>query len=248
MNRRNLMKQMLGGSAALVIGGALATSGTLTAGASAGPEKLYTTSALNLRSQPSLSSSVLLVIPSGAAVGDQEEEQNGFSKISYSGSIGWAKSEYLTGGDGGSSDSGNPNNAAYRGQATTTSAVNLRSGAGTNYGIKMQLPTGAVVEVYDDYAYYFWLVKYNGQFGWVHADFLLMDYDMGSDIPAYTGIGLTTTTVNLRSGAGTNYSVLAVVPANAQIELYEGPAGSWGRVRYNGQFGYIHSDYIASTL
>lgn len=244
VTRRSFLKQLAGGAAALGAAGVL-TNSTL---ASAGPEKLYTTSALNLRSQPSLSGSVLLVIPAGAAVGDQGEQQNGFTKVSYSGSIGWAKSDYLTGGSGDSSGSGNPNNAAYRGQAKTTSSVNMRSGAGMSYGVKLVIPAGAVVDVYDDYGYYFWLVNYNGQFGWVHDDFLIMDYDEGSDMPAYTGMGVTTATVNLRAGGGTGYEVLAVVPSGAQIELYAGPAGSWGRVRYNGQFGYIHSDYIASVL
>ncbi len=241
------MKQMLGGSAALVLASAVVNG----ANAMAGPEKLVTSSALNLRSQPSLSSSVLLVIPAGAQVGYQEEEQNGFTKVSYNGSIGWAKSEYLSpagSGGGGGGWQGNPNNAPYRGQATTSSAVNMRNGGGMNYAVKLVVPAGAVVEVYDDYGNYFWLVNYNGEYGWVHDDFLIMDGGGGADMPAYVAMGTTTTTVNLRAGKGTGYQVLAVVPAGSSIELYEGPAGSWGRVRYNGQFGYIHSDYIASVL
>jgi uncharacterized protein YraI len=237
------MRQMVGGSAALVLAGALIATCN-----AAGPEKLVTSVALNLRSQPILSSSVLLVIPAGGLVGYQEVEQNGFTKVSYAGSIGWAKSEYLSPASGGGGWQGNPNNAAYRGQATTSAAVNMRNGGGMNYGVKLVIPAGAVVDVYDDYANCFWLVNYNGEFGWVHDDFLVMDYDEGADMPAYTGMGTTTATVNLRAGAGTRYQVIAVVPAGASIELYAGPAGSWGRVRYNGQFGYIHSDYIASSL
>ncbi len=246
MSRRVFVRQVVGGSAAFAIAGALASTSTLAAGPSAGPEALYTTSALNLRAEPSLTAPVLLVIPSGAKVGFQDAEENGFTKISYNGKIGWGKSEYLVAS--GSNNNDDTPGAAYRGQATTRSAVNMRAGAGTSYGVKMQIPGGAVVEVFDDYAYYFWLVKYNGQYGWVHADFLIMDYDDDSDIPAYTGIGVTTATVNLRAGGGTNFDVLAVVPENAQVELYEGPAGSWARVRYNGTFGYIHSDYIATGL
>jgi uncharacterized protein YraI len=91
-------------------------------------------------------------------------------------------------------------------------------------------------------------VSYNGEFGWVHSDFLIMDYEGEADIPVSTGMGTATTTVNLRAGAGTGYEVLAVVPEGASIELYAGPAGSWARVRYDGQFGYIHSDYVAGML
>lgn len=247
ISRRTLVKQLLGGSAALVLAGSLATVGN----AAAGPEKLIASTAVNLRSQPSLAGSVLRVIPAGGVMGYQDEDQNGFTKVAYDGTTGWAKSEYLSSAGAGSSGGGwqgNPNNAAYRGQATTSSSVNMRNGGGMNYGVKLVLPAGAVVDVYDDYANYFWLVSYNGEFGWVHDDFLVMDYDQGSDMPVYTGMGTTTTTVNLRAGAGTGYQVLAVVPAGASIELYAGPAGNWGRVGYTGLLGYIHSDYIASVL
>ena len=248
ISRRTLVKQLLGGSAALVLAGTV-VSGTH---AMAGPEKLVTSTSLNLRSQPSLSGSVLLVIPAGALVGYQDVEQGGFTKVAYDGSIGWAKSEYLSpagsGGSGGGGWQGNPNNAVYRGQAITLSAVNMRNGGGMNYGVKLVIPGGTAVQVFDDYADYFWLVNYNGEYGWVHDDFLIMDYDDDSDMPAYTGMGTTTASVNLRAGSGTGYQVLAVVPSGASIELYAGPAGSWSRVRYNGQFGYIHSDYVATSL
>lgn len=230
----------------MMLGGVLATTG-MAAGPSAGPEVWVTSSAINLRSQPSLAGAVLLVIPAGAHVGYQGEEQDGFTKVSYAGKIGWAKSDFLSPLNGGGSNAGGVT-AAYRGQAKTSSSVNMRTGGGMNHGVKLVLPAGVVVEVYDDYANYFWLVKYNGQFGWVHADFLIMDYDAESDMPAYTGIGVTIATVNLRAGGGTNHQVLAVLPVNAQVELYEGPAGSWALVRHNGQFGYIHSDYIAGVL
>lgn len=69
--------------------------GSGPAGPSAGPEKLTTTSALNLRSTASTNAAVLMVIPSGARVGDLEQSSNGFRKVSYAGSIGWSWADYL---------------------------------------------------------------------------------------------------------------------------------------------------------
>ncbi len=60
----------------------------------------------------------------------------------------------------------------YRGESFTTSAVNLRSGPGTNYSVILVIPADANVDVYDEYANYFWLVRYQGQFGYVHSNFL----------------------------------------------------------------------------
>jgi N-acetylmuramoyl-L-alanine amidase len=243
-SRRNFLKQAVSGAGALIVGGALIAGGVSSVSAKAGPEPYVTSADLNLRSQPNLSASVLLVIPAGGMVGYLEEDQNGFSKVSYAGSIGWAKSDYLSPANSG--DGSGNYDAPYRGQATTSSSVNMRSGGGFDYGVIQVLPAGAVVDVHDDYANYFWLVNYNGTFGWVHSDYLIMgDGGGSSDTPQYTGQGVTTATVNLRAGQGTGYAVLDVVPEGAEVELFAGPAGSWARVRYNNQFGYIHSDYIA---
>ena len=56
----------------------------------------YTTSELNLRAGPSTSTSVLTVIPSGAAVTTTGQSQDGFSSVSYNGNAGWAYATYLT--------------------------------------------------------------------------------------------------------------------------------------------------------
>ncbi len=66
-----------------------------------------TTSALKLRSGPSTSDSVILVMPSGATVTLTGNTSNGFSGVIYQGTAGWASTTYLsTGGGGGGSGSG----------------------------------------------------------------------------------------------------------------------------------------------
>jgi mannosyl-glycoprotein endo-beta-N-acetylglucosaminidase len=241
--RRTIVKRFLSGAAAVAVAGAAVSSG-LPASVSAGAAYFRTTTNLNLRAQASTSSKILLTLSSGSLVTQVGSEQSGFLKVSYFGTIGWAKSEFLTpssyGGDG--------DIPAYRGTGTTTSAVNMRSGAGTMFSALRVLSKGTTVEVHDAYENYFWLIRYNGQFGWIHADYLMHSGSGDGDMPAYTGMGTTTAAVNLRSGKGTSYSALLVVPKGASIELYAGPAGNWQAVRYAGKFGYIHSDYVAGDL
>jgi uncharacterized protein YraI len=55
----------------------------------------HTTSNLNLRSQPYIGSNILLVIPDGGAVEVLAETQNGFRKVTYNGTTGWAYEAYL---------------------------------------------------------------------------------------------------------------------------------------------------------
>ena len=76
--------------------------------------------ALNLRASASTNAAVLLVMPDGAQVTLLGQTSNGFSKVTYQGTTGWAYSAYLS--SGGSS-----------GETATVidGALNLRASAST---------------------------------------------------------------------------------------------------------------------
>lgn len=58
-------------------------------------ETFTTTAALNLRAEPSTSAKILLVMPEGARVDALDAWANGFRKVSYKGTVGWAYTAYL---------------------------------------------------------------------------------------------------------------------------------------------------------
>jgi uncharacterized protein YgiM (DUF1202 family) len=58
-------------------------------------ETFTTTSALNLRAEPSTSAKVLLVMPSGAVVKALAGTATGWRQVSYNGTTGWASTNYL---------------------------------------------------------------------------------------------------------------------------------------------------------
>lgn len=58
-------------------------------------ETFTTTARLNLRSQPSATATVLLVIPSGATVKALAGTASGWRQVSYQGTVGWASTNYL---------------------------------------------------------------------------------------------------------------------------------------------------------
>ena len=55
----------------------------------------------------------------------------------------------------------------------------------------------------------------------------------------------TTTALNMRTGAGTNYKVILAIPAGNQVQVLAKP-GTWFKVRYNGRTGYVNSKYLRS--
>jgi len=61
-----------------------------------GPGVFYTTSAVNLRAQPSTSSKVLMVVPPDAQVLDYDfVMSNGFRGVDYNGNVGWIYDDFL---------------------------------------------------------------------------------------------------------------------------------------------------------
>lgn len=54
--------------------------------------------------------------------------------------------------------------------------------------------------------------------------------------------GVATGNVNMRSGPGTAYTKLAVIPAGARVEVLGCP--NWCEVAYSGRRGWVSSSYI----
>ena len=56
---------------------------------------LMTTTGLNLRAEPSMSSRILLTMPTGSRVTALHETSGGFRKVHFKGTTGWAATDYL---------------------------------------------------------------------------------------------------------------------------------------------------------
>ncbi len=251
-----------------------------------------TTANLNLRSGPSTSYSVLLVIPSGASV-TTGAQQSGFTQVTYNGTSGWSASQYLStsGGTTATVIDGSlnlrsgpgtnysivalmPNGAtvtvtgastngfypvtygnlsgyaagqylSFGSTPTQTATVidgslNLRSGPGTNYSIVALMPNGATVTITGAQQNGFYPVQYGTLSGYAYAQYL----QIGSAPPPAVDTATTTTALNLRSGPGTSYSVLTVMPGGVTVSITGAASGGFYPVRYNGQDGYAAAQYL----
>lgn len=50
--------------------------------------------------------------------------------------------------------------------------------------------------------------------------------------------------LNMRSGEGTNYPVIRVLPFNAKVNVIEKPSSGWYKVEYSGSTGYASSKWL----
>ena len=127
--------------------------------------------------------------------------------------------------------------AATEYKVITADAVNFRSGPSTSYSSLGSFNKGDKVECLGTSGS--WVkVKYNNKTGYVY----------GSYVGNYATITqyVTATTLNVRSGAGTSYSVLGSLSKGTKVEVISTTNG-WSKISYNGSTGYVSSQYLSSS-
>ena len=226
-----------------------------------------TTDSLNLRSGPSTTSPVIAVIPSGAEIVVTGQSTGGYLAVTWSGFKGYAHGDWIRTGGTPQPAPAQPPTLPTTGTATTTTSLNMRAGAGTTFTVLTVMPAGATVNLTGQSANGFFGVTWNGKTGWASSEYLRVTTGTApapstpaqtpaptqppapapTPIPpvtSTTGTGITTDSLNMRSGAATTYPVILVIPASATIQLTGRSSGNFLEVTYSGRTGWAHKDWI----
>jgi zinc D-Ala-D-Ala carboxypeptidase len=237
VTRRHVLGKALGfGAGALTVavaGTALTAGAQEVAPANHTSEPYKTTAALNLRTGPSTSHRVILVMPKGATVTLQERYENGFYYVNYKGQLGWAHHDYLV-------KAGQPNDPVVIGTAVATTRLNLRTGPSTS-GTKVLdvVEKGATVSITDlAMNGYRWVIQRSGPAGWV------IDSGLRRGNPPGGNTRTTTARLNLRAEPSTKARVLLVMPAGATVQATHVAANGFLQVSYKGTSGWASLDYL----
>ena len=67
-----------------------------------------------------------------------------------------------------------------------------------------------------------------------------------SSFKSFTGYVKVNTSLNVRKGSGTQYSVLGSLKNGTSVKVV-GESGSWYKISYNGGYGYVSKVYITTT-
>ncbi len=160
----------------------------------------------------------------------------------------------------------------------SSNSLNVRSGPSTNYSILTSLSYGDDVEVLESTNYYWKKVSVAGTTGYVYSSYLSYSPPSYSSSDYFTAPStnypkdnfntlsnsyntysttnyVNTSTLNVRSGASTNYSVVTTLSYGDQVEVVSGGNTSWTKVKvsyfdgyfYKTTYGYVFNDYISST-
>lgn len=199
---------------------------------------------LNLRD--AINGTRISVIPQGATVSVHSKGAD-WCRVSYSGKTGYVMTKFLTFGSAAPTETPAPAPEvviSYARVNTVTGGLNLRETPnGTRIAV---IPQNAVIGVITKGADWS-RVKYGDKVGYVMTKFLADTTATpapGNTLQCY---GKVTTAngggLNMRSGPATTYGRIASIKNGGVVEVYDKGA-VWSRIKYNGTFGYVMSQYL----
>ena len=240
------------------------SSATATPAPSGSEQSAKTTEYVNFRSGPGTNYSSKGVIALGTTVTVTDTSNSEWYAVRLSnGSTGYIFAQYLK-VTGTSSATPTPTQAPSNDgtvQAKLTADVNLRRGAGTNYGVIKVIGTGTTVTVTDASNSQWYKVKLSdGTEGYLFSEYLKVtsgniDSAKPSATPTPTPApsngtvqAKTTSDLNVRKGPGTSYGIIKVIDMNVTVTVTEATNSNWYKVKLSdGTEGYLAAQYLKIT-
>lgn len=222
--------------------------------------KVTNASVLNVRESPSTSGRIVHKLNRNQVVGIYEE-LNGWYKIDYIDGVkkkyGYVSKDYI------SIINENPNDEEKpvepekpsvsvnkQGIVKVNSALNMRSGPGSNYGVIGTLRNNDKVEIIKEVDGWY-EIKFNGKVGYVSKSYITIvneEANNGTEsvIKEGTVYGVSTN-LNVRTGPGTSYQVVGYLLSGDKVKIL-GEENGWYKIQFNASTGtkngYVSKDYI----
>ena len=132
----------------------------------------------------------------------------------------------------------------------TADALNVRSGPSTSYGITTKLYKGDKVEILETSNGWHKIKASNGKIGWVSGDYIKVSSGSTSQpSTSTTKATVTATSLNVRSGAGTSYSVITKLSKGTVVDVLESASNGWKKVKTsNGTTGWVSGSYLTTGV
>ncbi len=217
-------------------------------------------SRLNLRAQPSASSSVVGKLAHGTRV-EVLETRGDWARILYAGATGYVMKSYLQLEE--SVPVPTPTAGVSPGQwatltlSSTSGRMHVRQGPSTSTPSLDILSHGARVEVLGETGE--WSnIRANGVVGYVKTQYLVFDAATATPVatptPAPTAgvspgqwatlnLGSSSGRMHVRQGPSTSTPSLDIIAHGARVEVL-GEVGEWSNIRVNGVVGYVKTQYL----
>ena len=125
--------------------------------------------------------------------------------------------------------------------SVSSGRLNVRRGASTSSQILTSINKGNYITLISKSGSW-WYVEYgDGLYGYCHADYITPQTSSTATVKISSG------SLNIRSGAGTNYSRIGSLYKGETVVVLSS-SGGWSRILYDGtKTGYVSSQYLSSS-
>jgi len=117
---------------------------------------------------------------------------------------------------------------------TTTANVRMRSGASLDSAIVKTVPTGSAIRIINAENPDWFRVEFNGTQGYMYSEFL---YSANVSL-------IVSANLRLRTGPSLGSDIIMTVPEGSAVRVISYVNNSWYRVEFNGEIGYMYSDFL----
>lgn len=242
-------------------------------GTSAEERTAYTTTKVNLREKRSINSEVVQTIKKNRVITVFGESKNGWLKVKYQDNTGYIKEDYITydkpkdtsdkkdkdtdkdtSKDTDKKDTDQGNEETRTGYAKT--GVNLRKSASKSSKIVKTLDAGTKVTIYGKSSGKWYQVKAKGKTGYIRKDFVVFSKSDVEEIeepednhaPArYYNEGDQITlseSVNVRASMSESADRVGLAYKGEVLTVIMSYAEGWTKVSWNGQTGYVKTEFL----
>ena len=203
---------------------------------------------ITLRSAPSTDATALCKIPFGESVSFLDVADNGFYKISYMGSTGYALASYLS-----QTPQSQPKPKEDPIALNTTfyvvkcnQAITLRTSDSTSARAQLLIRLGEAVSYLGTASNGFYKVSYFGQTGYVLSSYLSTTPPAGGiySQPITLQVVNCKESITLRATDSTSAAEICQIPLGSFVEYLGYGENGFYVISYNGTIGYALSDYL----
>lgn len=133
------------------------------------------------------------------------------------------------------------------GTVTADGGLRLRTEASTSSEILTTIPADSEILVIADTGSGWYQVDFEGEQGFVSGEYLTVNSVWNIDRNTVRGkVNTDGAPLNMRSAPSTDGDRVAVLPADAVVEII-GVNSGWYKIKYGGQTGYVSSEYMITT-
>ena len=135
----------------------------------------------------------------------------------------------------------------------TASALNVRSGPSTSYTVTTKLYKGNKVTILETSNGWMKIKTSGGTIGWVSSSYIQVSNTSTSqpstDSSTSYKATVNATSLNVRKGAGTSYSVITKLSKGTVVDVLESASNGWKKIKTSGgTIGWVSGSYLTTGV